>query len=391
MKANPFSTKVIFFGILLVIIFSALGFLLNKDKNYARDYAIYWSGYQALTNHHNPYSFQEMTVRQSGIMEKELIPFVPFSPPHYYLFFCWLYVLPFHVGKIGVGLFNFLCLLGLSVIGSKLFSDSDKSPNLRSVALGLVLMMPFLVVAWYLSVTSTYLILFLLAGIYLLEHQRERMGVFLLSLVTIKVHLFLPILAVLFYLGIRGRKYVLIAQFIFYQFLFAGITEVIFPGIYSNWISSIQGQAVKYINPSLSGMIKNYIWLKYKHLSAIPGLLFSCLGCVYALKRSMKIPRFVWSRELPWLIGVSLVSASYVWFSDFTILFMLHLSCLSLFEVMPSSDSKTNLFRMWIFVFFLVLAGASVMAKSWYYFWAPWFVWIYWERLVVRVDRSKLS
>lgn len=344
----------------------------------ASDFIQYWSAIRVLIAGGNPYDPSAMLQIQHHVSPTGVIPIMCWNPPWVLLFLLPVLVLPFWQAEIGWQILSVLALCALGLHIGRLYQRAHQP---LFTALGLVTFFPLVS-----NFQFCQLGVVLLAGVVLLwqglREDRAARGALGVALLSVKLHLFVPLLGVVFLDAVRRRRFSL-------PLLSAGLVtalalscELLVPGILSAWLKAIISQPVGAIAtrswkvPTLVGLVRSAI---YPHDGgwALATMFFIPLGAVLALTVYL-LPRrenVDWARALPWILLVSYICSPYGWLYDQLVLLPMHFMVLGAAVSLVVAGCRRAGWQL------LLLAGTvqlfaltdpwNVMPAQHHYFWLP--------------------
>lgn len=290
-------------------------------KDFLRDHVCYWSGFQLFFQKNNPYDSNMLAAIQIEIMERRLVPQIPFGSPHGYILFAPIYLLPHEWSRIVWIFVDIFFLIGIGIIFLRILGL--KHPSIQHVFAAICLM-PHIGFTLLIGATGLGPCFGLFGGLLAFEQKKDWLAGLLLSFYFIRPGIFIPIFIIIVLRAIQKKRWKFFTALALYLAGCFGLLLIHNPLTLQYWaqLVLIPGLPNLYIHPTIASHIKRYIWENFHHLVIWPDAIMLFLGVSFTFIRYIRSSNFCWSKHLPWLICLSLIVAPYAATSD-----MIYLAC----------------------------------------------------------------
>ncbi len=278
----------------------------------------YWALTQQFLKGISPYDFEQLTSNA----EYEVGP--AYFGPWIFPILTPILAYPFQVSVFVYLTFTTLLMLLLSVLASRLFVT--KKVSIDSACLSGLLFLPmietFAYGQWSILITA-------LGYGALLAYRSERYFLCgaLLAGATFKPHLCFLVWTALLITVFHKRQWSVLIGGLSTVGFFAGIAELIAPGITFNWLTSFHS-SMGWKSASIIMPIRLLFATPEDPYPALPAIVIP-LGLMWGVATF-----FSWNKErtflsyLPHLLSLSCITAPYIWPFDYTVLIGVHLAIL---------------------------------------------------------------
>jgi Glycosyltransferase family 87 len=315
--------------LLAILILVACVFLLaqrssvfqRKEMVNLDDYVEYWAAGRLNLTGGNPYSPAQLLPLQLNAGRTFEVPVMMWNPP-----FTLALVMPF--GAVDYPLSRFLWFLSQTTLvlfcASFIWRFYRGPPRFQWVAW--LIAFSFLPTLFTLK-TGQIPGLILLGTVLFLEFTKRRvwwLASLAFLLMAIKPHtIYLVPLAFLFW-AVSQRRWTLLAGSGVVMALATGIALLFNPLVLKQYIYAIRHYPPSYwATPTLGGMLRYFIGIDHVWLQFLPTALGVVWFCFYWSKKRLD---WNWPEQMPLLVAVSVLTASYGWTCDYVVLLLVILS-----------------------------------------------------------------
>jgi len=286
------------------------------SEHIGRDFLAYWTAGRLLLTGSNPYSPQQLFVLQRSVGWTEEIPLMLYNPP-------WTlsYILPFSLQDYVISkllwLFSSLALVFLCADCAWRFYEGPRSKRPWAFILSFAFAPTLFMINMGQIVSLT--LLGVMGFLYFEKHQRRWLAGSTIALIGIKPLLFYLFWIALLLWALDRRNWSVILGGIV-----SGIGALIIPLIYdpsviNNYLYTMTHQPphIYWASPTIGAYLRLVFGTRNYWLQFVP----SVSGVLWFLFYWQKHKKnWVWGKQMPLLLLVSLITTSYGWSADYAIL-----------------------------------------------------------------------
>lgn len=332
---------------LLLILFAFVGSAFCDEgwgaQPGSRDYIQYWGAYQVAKDGGNPYSPEAMLEVQRRAGYQDHLPVMMWNPPWTLLVIAPLLGLPFESSRV-LGLYVNVALLLASVFLLRSVAERSMKADLFDRPLALTVITSVLFYPALDSIhsgqTGVFLVFVVSLSLFFLSRGHQFSAGLLLSLLSIKPHLFILLGLYAMICAVRRAPRLLIGGMLG-GILLVLATVLIMPGVMSMWIHamvnppdpSIAVPVTMWWSETLPGVIRGVTYSVWgERMDWLMGGIPSVVALLFIVRWRHGVFQPV--LDLPFVVALSVLCAPYGWFSDYAVLLPLHVLVIS---VMPTN------------------------------------------------------
>ncbi|MCC6931920.1 MAG: DUF2029 domain-containing protein [Deltaproteobacteria bacterium] len=333
------------------------------------DFVQYWAAWNIVKSGGNPYDIPTMLSMQNSLGRLGDYPLMMYNPPWLLTLLSPILSFDFSYSVAIFLAFNVLLIILQAKILSSAYLEKLDQKKLPIVLL-LMLTFPPLLVALYLGQVSIILSLACIAVYWgLTKHHYPITGVSL-SILTIKPQLFFLLFLLILWWSVQNKNYkILIVASLFLAgllcFLLLQSTTLLF-----QWVDFVRSETLmKYASGTFPGFLSFVIFPGSHSLGLLYGITFlpSLLVSVgFLLYCIIKQPSINWETMYPSILCISIFTAPYGWFFDFTALILVYV--LLIFDLIGGKRRARLIFGISLLVSIMCVVLIILGVRDYHYY-----------------------
>lgn len=298
-----------------------------------RDLIAFWAGTQVFLNRQNPYD-QELVLRQQRRIYPSKVQAQAFlNPPWSLPIFSVLFSsTDLHQSRIAWIFLNLVLIMTALLTWLNILKRKSIAINTSVVATLAGTSLLFLPVWFCLDMgqLTIFLLAALVACLFFLQTDRYIFAGICLSMLTIKPHIFLPLFTALTVWAFYQRKILFLSSTLLAFLAMVMIPVLWVPDIYTYWLNN-SFVSTDYVTGTLAAMLRALILYLTGHLPIYPLFLLPVCGCLLAVYLVVKkINIFDCVDGIESILLLTIITAPYAWFYDYSLLVPLQWTLLAI-------------------------------------------------------------
>ncbi len=352
---NFFVRSLISWMVLGIILFVMIqqGLSLLREPFFMQDFSGYWTAFQLFKQQLNPYDANLLMLAQQGYLPSGQIPFYVWYSPYFFILSAPMLCLSYFQAKVVWFLAQVACAIFSIKLCWKYFGISQLSR--KEWLLGMFFMPVYN--SLFLGQLGGFLILSTVAFFYFLKIKKDWMAGLCFSILLLKPHLLWLLYPILGVWIVTHRRWTVPVATLGWMGLFGVAVLMFHPSILQLWLQAYHQPPANYwATPTLSYVIRMALshysgTIPFWPLWAVPAFTFVGYG-VYLWKRRCPI---VWENDLPGLICLSLLTSSYGWIADQSLLIIPYIAVFQRIFRIKESKLKNSLYAINVGLQILIL------------------------------------
>ena len=354
-KRKNIATYIIVIILLSIVAIFIVDFIFAEaakfnSGTFSYDIFLYWSSFRFLLSHGNPYDYSQLTAFEAQFSVSSTGPF--YAPPWTFLFLAPIVIWPFKWAVLFLVILNFFIAGSISHYIFKYLSRA-RDCSVYAETLSWILYLPVLQVINFGQMSLVVTLSVYLSAYFLFLRKNDFFSGIILLLATLKIQMLFIILPISLLYAIKGKRYGFIYGFFGGLAGLCIVTEMVFPGVTSDWISSSKS-ALIWMPCSLLSPIR-ILFVKYG--SGYAGGIINTLDyvvpslglvfCLIYLSRRNRISNL--GKEFPFILTMTILFVPYCHIFDHSLLLLLHIVVIYAIFYIPKSQQRGLLFGGYAF------------------------------------------